>query len=612
MITKIKMKINRKKIDNHLKKWWHLYVLALIVLVAFFIRTYNFADWIYLKSDQVRDIKKVQSIYEGGLAELPLLGPKASGSNLFLGPIFYYFQYASAVLFQSVEPHVLVFPDLIASLLTIPLLFYFLRQFFSKKISLLTVAVFASSYMFTQYARFGWNPNSLPFWGLLAMLGVFKVGTEKDRNKAGKWLIMSAFAFGVVSQLHFIAFLGYPIVTFLFWIFYPPKKIHPKFWLAAICVFLFLNLPMIANDTIGGGNNWKHFVYTLTHKAEPRGALESALRAATYEGRFFMAFVTSINNNEVSKIDFIGILYVTTSIFLGVFLWKKKATALFRELSSKQRAFLVFIFVWLAGFTPLYWKLAYDINNSRFWAVVFVIPFVSLALYFQIIFQIGKNKNWQRAFQVTPYLIATILIILNFTAIGKWYGSLAAQEEIDLFGRKWSSKTFQQQKLETVWVQKETSKYMIEESSKKNKKVCFKSPNVYSAVYRYFINQNLNGEVVDSGDIERETIVALGKECEFFLIDKAEKSSNQALAKVGKGLKLNDKKAIGSVAIWIVELDGDFNVKKEKKQSVFEIIQQDIVTEIKIEENKEIKEREEKEDKKPERKEDKDWGDLWY
>lgn len=604
------MKVDKIKIKLHFQKWWHLYILALIVLVAFFIRTYHFSDWLYLKSDQVRDMNRVKSIYDGGLSQMPLLGPKASGSNLFLGPIFYYFQYASAFLFQSIEPHVLVFPDLFFSLLTIPLLFYFLRQFFSKKVALLTVAVFASSYIFTQYARFGWNPNSIPFWGLLTMLGIFKTGVEKDRKKAGKWLIIAAAAFGVVSQLHFIAFVGYPIVVFLFWIFYRPKNIHWKFWVIAVGIFLFLNLPLIVNDTIGGGNNWEHFVYTLSNKEEPRGARESAIRAVTYQGRFLMTFVTSINNNEIKKVDLIGFYFCIISLGLGAFLWKKKNVSWFGKISKEKRVFLVFILTIFLGFAPLYWKLAYDVNNSRYWFTIFVVPFVFLAFYLQIFFQIGKQKDWRRYFKIIPYVVAISLIILNFTAIGKWYGSLAAQKEVDFLGRQWTSKTLRQKDLETVFVQKKVAKYMVEEANKSGKDVCFKSPSVHASVYEFFIENDFKGKVVFEGDIERASFEKLGDKCKFFLIDKSEKKTKQALDKVGDDLELKSKKSFGAVAVWNVNFNGKRIIKEE--QEVIEKLQAH--GDIKRSEASEIEAEQEEsreEDQIPECREKKNWGDLW-
>ena len=80
-----------KSWKEFIKKNQTVIILALILLGAIFVRTYNFSDWLYFKSDQVRDAKLSYEAFYGGPGELPLLGPRAAGTFLRLGPIFYYF-----------------------------------------------------------------------------------------------------------------------------------------------------------------------------------------------------------------------------------------------------------------------------------------------------------------------------------------------------------------------------------------------------------------------------------------------------------------------------------------------------------------------------------------
>ena len=67
--------------------------LALIIALGFFLRSYHFTDWLHFELDQARDARVVDAALEGGPGELPLLGPKAGGTFLRLGPAFYYLQY---------------------------------------------------------------------------------------------------------------------------------------------------------------------------------------------------------------------------------------------------------------------------------------------------------------------------------------------------------------------------------------------------------------------------------------------------------------------------------------------------------------------------------------
>ncbi len=122
-----------RKIYVWLKKNWEYPALILIVAAATAIRLYHFSDWLYFAMDQARDAMLVHDAFDKGISQLPLLGPRAAGTFLRLGPAFYYFQYISAKLFNSTDPAVLAYPDLFFSILSIPLFFFFLRLHFKKR-----------------------------------------------------------------------------------------------------------------------------------------------------------------------------------------------------------------------------------------------------------------------------------------------------------------------------------------------------------------------------------------------------------------------------------------------------------------------------------------------
>ena len=96
--------------------WKTIFFLAVIVF-AVFVRVYKFDDLLLFKGDAFRDAVMVSRAYENGPGELPLLGPRAGGTKLRLGPAFYYSQYLSAIAFKSVSPPVLAYPTVLFSLL---------------------------------------------------------------------------------------------------------------------------------------------------------------------------------------------------------------------------------------------------------------------------------------------------------------------------------------------------------------------------------------------------------------------------------------------------------------------------------------------------------------
>ena len=149
--------------------------IFIIVAVAFAVRVYHFSDWLYFQGDQARDALLVTEAYGGGPGNLPLLGPRAGGTSTRLGPVFYYFQYISVLIFGNRSPAVFAFPDLFFSILTIPLLYLFLRKFFKSGWSILLTLLYSVSLYTVQYSRFAWNPNSLPFFNLLFFFAFFAV-----------------------------------------------------------------------------------------------------------------------------------------------------------------------------------------------------------------------------------------------------------------------------------------------------------------------------------------------------------------------------------------------------------------------------------------------------
>jgi len=196
-----------RKIRNN----WTLVALFCLIGVGIILRTYNLESWLFFQADQMRDLNLVNRAVTDGPGWLPLLGPKAGGTYLRLGPIFYYFEYLSALLFGTNSPAIMVIPDLLFSLLSLPLLFLFLREFFSKKYALLLTAGYALCFFEIQYARFAWNPNSLPFFNLLFFYALFKL-FQVDNNRAKTWwVILAGVAYAVASQLHFVSLLSLPI-----------------------------------------------------------------------------------------------------------------------------------------------------------------------------------------------------------------------------------------------------------------------------------------------------------------------------------------------------------------------------------------------------------------
>ena len=567
---------------THFNKNWHVYALAAIMLVAFFVRTWELADTLYFKMDQARDATIAKNTFEEGPGMLPLLGPRAAGTFLRLGPVFYYFQYLSTVFSGSVEPHVMVFPEILLSLLTIPLLFYFLRQFFRRGTSVVVTGLFSLSFLVTQYARFAWNPNQTTFWGLLFLLGIYKPSIAENKNQAGWWLLAAAIGYGVVSQLHFSALLALPLVALAFWIFYRPAKIKNWFWAGAVAIMALFYTPMLLSELITDWDNATQFEYALGAKSKEYPPMEKAEQSLRLHGMYQSLALTSYGNVEDNIFIYFFIIFSALAVWRGVSLWKN-------EPDKKRRAFLFLVLCLFLVFGLFYTKLAFTVLKPRFWLPTIVIPYVFLSLIFEWLYRTGHKKRGR----VFVALICVFLLATNLFAIGYWYDSLANQKEDERFDRKLVLK---QNNLVTMKHMKSAADYMVSKSNQTGKQICFHTEGEYRSPYEYIL-----GVYYPEAQFKR---ISFGKDtnetCTFFSI---ENNGPRDVPHLPRGHKKEFKgiesREYGVITIWETTRVA---ASPEKKQEV-EVIEEGLL--------EEILEKEEQQDKRPRRKERVFWKDVF-
>lgn len=252
------------RLASWIKNNYQLIILTAVIGAGIFLRLTHFSDWLHFELDQSRDAKVIEEAWQNGPSNLPLLGPRAGGTYLRLGPAFYYFEYLSAIIF-GYTPAGLAAIVAILSILSIPLLYRICRFYYDDKISLAIVAIYSFSFYQITYSRFAWNPNPLPFFVLLIFLALLKVSVPTTK-KRGWWFLLGTFALGIASQLHFLAMfaLGLFVIAYLI---LARIKINWKIWLAAIALILVLYLPMIMNEIGTKGANTRQFFGAINKKA---------------------------------------------------------------------------------------------------------------------------------------------------------------------------------------------------------------------------------------------------------------------------------------------------------------------------------------------------------
>ena len=239
------------------KNKFSVIVLALIMLVGIFLRTYHLHDWLFFYPDQVRDLSIVEEVVNGG-DPWPTLGSQAGMSRFRIGPMYNYFQIIAGKMF-GVVPEVMAYPDVFFSILSIPLLYFFLRRYFADKLSLGLTGLYALSFYDVYYSRFAWNSNPIPFFVFLFLLGCHELLEKKERTS---WLFVAAvgIALGVGVQLHTILLVLLP----LFFLILSCSLVmsSPRVWLkclAILAIAFVLNVPQIVSDARGGFVNAQLF-----------------------------------------------------------------------------------------------------------------------------------------------------------------------------------------------------------------------------------------------------------------------------------------------------------------------------------------------------------------
>ena len=367
--------------------WW---VLGIFLLIGIFVRTYHFHDWLRFNADQSRDAGIVSGVIHGETS-WPLLGPKAGGTDFRLGSAFYIFQIASATIFGD-RPDVMAYPDLLTSILAIPLLYAFLRLYFDRRIALSLTAIFAVSLYAVKYSRFAWNPNSLPFWTLLFAYALHRAllfgGDVKKR-----WVAALGGALGIGVQLHTLTLIVLPMATAAAFVFLALRREKGvgKLCLIVFSIATLLNGGQIASEIQTGGKNTAAFFSAIGTKGEKgSGVVANVGKDAVCFVQSGVLMLTAHDSSDTCEIKSIGegrnsIFFVGGIVlFIGGIVLAIRSFR--RESDRAKRYFLAIVFLYCGAVFLLLVPLANEISMRFFLLSVFV-PFVLLGLWFEFLLE---------------------------------------------------------------------------------------------------------------------------------------------------------------------------------------------------------------------------------
>jgi len=401
-------------------KFKTLSILLLIILIGIFLRTYNFHDWLRFNADQGRDAELVSSVADGKTS-WPLLGPKAGGTEFKLGPAFYYFEIVSAKIFGS-APDKMAYPDLFSGILCIPLLFLFLRKYFDKKTSLSLVAIFAVSAYAVRYARFAWNPNSTPFWTILALYAIHEV-ISQGKNRKLLWSAVAGVAIGIGVQLHTTLLLFLPITTIIIFGYLAIKNIKIiKYFFIVLAMVLLINVPQFVHEYQHNGENIKAFFGGVKTKQEKNSIVENVLHDSSCWVQGNIDIISGYEISDTCSFDpgnkddlvvfVLGSLFVLGGAILGL-------RYFLNEKDADKKAFLGIIFAFIAVSYLIFIQIAFELS-VRFYLVLIFLPFILLGFWIKFFWEKFRiNHN------LVLMIVAGLFIFSNLFFIYKSFVFLA-------------------------------------------------------------------------------------------------------------------------------------------------------------------------------------------
>lgn len=406
------------------KKNWEYLALGAILLFAIYLRVWHFSDWLHFGMDQARDAGLVSEAVRGGPSQLPLLGPRAGGTFVRLGPVFYYFQYISAEIFQSVAPPVFAYPDLLFSILTVPLFYFFLRRFFAKGISLMVTLLFATNFVIIQFSRFAWNPNSVPFWTLLAFFSLLKAAEESEKKKRYIWIFLATVGWAVAGQLHFVVLAAIPAAVFFFLLWTGKwRNFSWKEAVFAVLVLLILFSPVVLSDIKMKGDNIKQFAWAFQYKPQEHSLLDNLKASVSSRANLYTLILTTYISPTGKASLAAGLALV---LFGAVYI----ANGIRKERDERRKNFLKLIFVWAAVSFLVLIPFAFQIK-PRFLFFEIFIPFVFAGMGLDWLVQSRKHKKFVSAAAI---VLVLAVVALNLEATRAWFGRLENGKPFRVWG----------------------------------------------------------------------------------------------------------------------------------------------------------------------------------
>jgi 4-amino-4-deoxy-L-arabinose transferase-like glycosyltransferase len=370
------------------------YLLIILLLLGFFLRTYRLGDLLGFYFDQGRDGKVIWDLLHHG--KFFLIGPTTGIEGIFLGP-FYYYLMAPAYLLGGGNPVWPAYELALINVLAIGVFYLITIRHFSPGTGIVTVILMALSNRLVQDQRWLSNPTPLPLFSGLALWSLLEIISGKT-----KWWWLLGLSIGLSLQLEAASATFFLPATILVLVIFLksvswkwPQIMHGLF------MFCLTLLPQLYF-------NFRH--ENILFKAFQRFLISEKSFQATVSGfysdrlHFYFRVFTEklINSSQLLPI----LLLLLGILFLIVF----------RKFFTKSTTVLL---VWI--FVPLISLLFYHGNNGYVWGYYFTGVYPAFIVLIAFLMALGLRRKGIAA--AVAVIILSLFIYDNLTAAKNYLSS---------------------------------------------------------------------------------------------------------------------------------------------------------------------------------------------
>lgn len=539
------------------KKLIFITLLVLIISLGIFLRVFHFSDWLHFELDQSRDVKLIEAATREGITSLPLLGPRAGGTSLRLGPVFYYIEYIGAKI-AGATPQGVASSILFFGILAIPMFYFFSRRYFDRWITLGLLAIFSTSLFLILYSRFAWNPNPLPFFILATFYALLR-SVDREEKRPGLWLMVTAALLSITTQFHFLAFLAIPAIAVLFLAVKRPR-IRIRYWIAAFLIGALFYLPVVINDFQNKGANAKELVKVISGKSEKnkKTLLAKGIENFTQESSGYFLILSGQGETETVKLKQLGPFYFDVMCDLGcrhnlplgfaaMILVLGGAILvifrLFKEKDVRRKDFLLLSALWFFITFILFTPIAFDIS-PRFFLLIVGLPFLFLGFILEFVREkVGMKKG-----------MAILIFVVSLFVFSNGQKTLARFQELGKASTEGfkpePDRILKERYRVTLLLQKRIMEYIYQSYDKNHFPVYLNSDPQYRRSFLYFL---------DEKNIPRDdfrNVVNVKKVFEhgnYFLIYPTVSNTETELGNYKKNFTVSGTMKFGTLTVFVLD-----------------------------------------------------------